>query len=85
MLTSKMIPPTGGFYAQTEESKPKMYKFGHVHIWLCPPPPKFLFILAFLFVNPFQYFGDFCPKAAPAGMEKHSVSYIEKQKSLRIL
>ena len=56
--------------AKIEELKPKMNKFGHVHIWpFCPPPPKNFFILAFFyFVNSFQYFGDFLSKATPAGM-----------------
>ena len=56
--------------AKIEEGKPKLNKFGHVHIWpFCPPPPKnfFLFFCTFL-VSLFQNFGIFCVRMSLAGM-----------------
>ena len=59
--------------AKTEESKPKLNKFGHVHIWyICPPPKNFFLFLHLIFklffVILFLDFGDFLLEVAPAGM-----------------
>ena len=70
--------------AKIEKSKPKMNKFGHVHIWpFCPPPPKNFFLFLYFFSKLVSKLLVIFVRSCPNWNGRNSsVSPVEKRRAL---